>query len=721
MNHIQITIVNRIEEISTTPLPGGVYLTTNRLSKEKSPYLQQHAENPVDWYPWGEEAFELAAKESKPIFLSIGYSTCHWCHVMAHESFEDEDVARLMNDAFVNIKVDREERPDIDGVYMEVAQLVTGRGGWPLTIIMTPDKKPFYAATYIPKESRYNMPGMKELVPRIKEMWVTNQANIDEVIGRIEEALSESGDTGLRNDITIDVVDLAYSQFSQRFDEKRGGFGSAPKFPSPHNLMLILRHWKRTGDKRALYMVEKTLQGMRLGGLFDHIGFGFHRYSTDAEWLLPHFEKMLYDQASLMMAYTEAYQITRKHEYADVVREIFEYVTRDMTSPEGAFYSAEDADSEGEEGKFYTWTQSEIKDILKEDIAKIFLQVYNIHEEGNFEDEAIREKMGLNIPHLREEIDLTEDSNNTSRQELEILLGEARTELFIHRERRVRPSLDDKILTDWNGFMIAALAKAAVVLNDKKFIEIAENALTFILETMFDEQKILYHRYKDGDVAIGAFLDDYAYLVWALLEMYEATFKPEYLEQAKNLTVDLIANFWDDKEGGFYFTNVDSEELLVRKKDAYDGAIPSGNSVVALNLVRLARFLGDSELEEKAAETIKAFSGIISRAPSGFSMMLNALEFVLGESYEIVIAGNPEQPDTQKMLDTIREHYIPNKVILLKGTEYQSKEISRLAPFTKFHDTIDGKATAHVCINYNCKLPTTDNGQLLKLLGIESL
>jgi len=640
---------------------------------------------------------------------------------MAHESFEDEEVARLMNDAFVNIKVDREERPDIDGVYMEVAQLITGRGGWPLTIIMTPDKKPFYAATYIPKESRYNMPGMKELVPRIKEMWVTNQANIDDVISRIEEALSESSSTALKENITLDVADLAYSQLSQRFDEKRGGFGSAPKFPSPHNLMLILRHWKRTGDERALYMVEKTLQGMRLGGLFDHVGFGFHRYSTDAEWLLPHFEKMLYDQASLMMAYTEAYQITRKHEYANVVREIFEYVTRDMTSPEGAFYSAEDADSEGEEGKFYTWTQREIKDILKEDIAKIFLQVYNIHEEGNFEDEAIREKMGLNIPHLREKVDITADSNNISRQELDILLGEARTKLFIRRERRVRPSLDDKILTDWNGFMIAALAKAAVVLDDKKFVEIAENALTFILETMLDEKKGLYHRYKDGDVAIGAFLDDYAYLVWALLEMYEATFKPEYLKQAKNLTVELIANFWDDKEGGFYFTKVDSEELLVRKKDAYDGAMPSGNSVVALNLVRLARFLGDSQLEEKAAETIKAFSGIISRAPSGFSMMLNALEFALGESYEIVIAGDPEQPDTQKMLNIIREHYVPNKVILLKGTEYQVKEISRLAPFTKFHDTIDGRATAHVCINYNCKLPTTDTGQLLKLLGIESL
>jgi uncharacterized protein YyaL (SSP411 family) len=622
-----------------------------------------------------------------------------------------------MNDAFVNIKVDREERPDIDGVYMEVAQMITGRGGWPLTIIMTPDKKPFYAGTYIPKEGRYNMLGMLELVPRIKELWETDQANIDEVIGKIEQTLSDSSSTGLKDDLTLKDVDLAYSHLSQRFDEERGGFGSAPKFPSPHNLLLVLRYWKRTRDERALYIVEKTLQKMRLGGLFDHLGFGFHRYSTDAEWLLPHFEKMLYDQASLMMAYTEAYQITKKQEYADVVRDIFEYITRDMTSPEGAFYSAEDADSEGEEGKFYTWTQDEIKDVLKEDVASIFMQVYNIHEEGNFEDEATREKNGFNIPHLSDSVNV---DTKMTRQELEILLGTARTNLFIRRERRVRPSLDDKILTDWNGFMIAALAKAALVIGDKKYVEVAEKALTFILDTMLDENQGLYHRYKEGDVVIGAFLDDYAYLVWALLEMYEATFKPEYLEQAKILTMDLIENFWDEKDGGFFFTSTHSEELLVRKKDAYDGAMPSGNSVAALNLVRLARFLGDPKLEAKAAETIKAFSGIVPRAHSGFSMMLSALEFAQGESYEIVIAGDPDQPDTQKMLETIRGQYIPNKVILLKGTKHQSEEVSRLAPFAKFHDSVGGKATAHVCIDYNCKLPTTDTQQLLKLLGIES-
>lgn len=693
-------------------------MTSNRLAKEKSPYLLQHAENPVDWYPWGYEAFEAAVKENKPIFLSIGYSTCHWCHVMAHESFEDEDIARLMNDSFINIKVDREERPDIDGVYMEVAQMITGRGGWPLTIIMTPDKKPFYAATYIPRESRYNMLGMRDLIPRLKKIWETDKSNIDDVIGRIEKSLSDSDMGEMRKDITLDTVNLAFSHLLNRFDEKRGGFGIAPKFPSPHNLLLILRHWKRTGDERALRMVEKTLQEMRKGGLFDHIGYGFHRYSTDAEWLLPHFEKMLYDQASLMMAYTEAYQITKNQDYANVVREIFEYITRDMTSPEGAFYSAEDADSEGEEGKFYTWSHREILEILDEDEAAIFSRVFDIRKEGNFKDEATSEQTGLNIPHMTESVDQISGSLGLTPDTITRIIENARAKLFTQRERRVRPSRDDKVLTDWNSFLIAALMKAGVVLSETIFIEVAERALNFILTTLFDEKEGLFHRYKDGEVAITAFLDDYAYLVWALLESYEGTFKPKYLELAKNLTSKMIEYFWDEKKGGFFFTGTYSEKLLVRKKEAYDGAMPSGNSVAALNLVRLARFLGDTVLEEKAASIIRAFSGIISRAPSGFSMMLTALDFTHGQSYEIVIAGNPEQSDTQELLGTIRNHYIPNKVILLKGTKHQSEEVSRLAPFTKFHNPVGGKATAHVCIDYNCKLPTSSTEQLLKLLGI---
>jgi len=692
---------------------------SNRLVDEKSPYLQQHAENPVDWFAWNDEAFEKAKKENKPIFLSIGYSTCHWCHVMAHESFEDEEVASLMNNAFVNIKVDREERPDIDGVYMQVAQMITGRGGWPLTIIMTPDKKPFYAATYIPKESRYNILGMKELIPRINELWTTKQEDIDKVIDQIEEALSQPSISGQTDDLTLDDINLAYSQLSQRFDDEKGGFGAAPKFPSPHNLMLILRYWKRTSDENALYMVEKTLQEMRLGGLFDHLGFGFHRYSTDAEWLLPHFEKMLYDQASLMMAYTEAYQITKKHEYADVVRDIFEYVTRDLMSPEGAFYSAEDADSEGEEGKFYTWKKSEIEDALEGEMASIFMQVYNVHDEGNFDNESTREKTGLNILHLKQSVDIATELTNLSREELSSLLDKARTNLFIRRERRVRPSLDDKILTDWNGFMIAAMAKATVAIGDEKHIEVAEKALWFILETMLDEKQGLYHRYKDGDVAIGAFLDDYAYLIWALLEMYEATFKPEYLVQAKNLTDDLMKNFWDEESGAFFFSSVDAEELLVRKKDAYDGAMPSGNSVAMFNLIRLARLLGDSKYEDFAAAIGKAFSMEIKRAPSSYSMMLLGLDFAIGPSFEIVIAGDPQMDDTRKMIEQVRKNFIPRKVVLLRGTPEQSKAITELAPFTKFHEPIQDKATAHVCVDHNCKLPTTELSRMMELLDEE--
>jgi uncharacterized protein YyaL (SSP411 family) len=696
-------------------------MTKNQLANEKSPYLQQHVENPVDWYPWGKEAFDLAKKENKPIFLSIGYSTCHWCHVMAHESFEDSEVASLMNNAFVNIKVDREERPDIDGVYMEVAQMITGRGGWPLTIIMTPDKKPFYAATYIPKESRYNLIGMKELVPRIEEIWKTDQANVDDVISRIEEALSQSSSIRKKDNLTLEEVNLAYSQLEQRFDDEKGGFGSAPKFPSPHNLMLILRYWKRTGDEHALYMVEKTLQEIRKGGLFDHIGYGFHRYSTDADWLVPHFEKMLYDQAGLMMAYTEAYQITKKQEYASVVREIFEYVTRDLISTEGAFLSAEDADSEGEEGKFYTWSQEEIEKVLGGKEAALFLKAYNIHKEGNFEGEATRKKAGLNIPHLTQSIETIAVSMKIKPEVVRNTFEKAREKLFSQRDKRVRPSRDDKILTDWNGFMVAALARAGTILEDQRFIDASERALSFILDALFDDKRNLFHRYKDGEAAIPGFLDDYAYLIWALLESYEATFKPEYLKLAKDLTSDLIGRFWDSESGGFYFTDSNSEELLFRKKDAYDGAIPSGNSVVALNLIRLARFLGDSQLEEKAAETIRAFSDIVQRVPSGFSMMLNAVEFALGESYEVVIVGDPAKSDTQEMLKAIRSHFIPNRVILLKGTENQSDEVSRLSPFTKFHDSLNGRATAHVCIDYNCKLPTTEINQLLGLLGIEAI
>ena len=689
---------------------------TNRLAQEKSPYLLQHANNPVDWYPWSDEAFEKAHREDKPIFLSIGYSTCHWCHVMAHESFEDKEVADLMNETFVSIKVDREERPDIDGVYMQVAQMMTGGGGWPLTIIMTPDKKPFYTGTYIPKQSRLNMMGLVDLIPRIDSIWKNDKENIKEVISRVQTALQEKSARG-NSELTEEALQMAFSELSQRFDEKHGGFGRAPKFPSPHNLMFLLRYWKRTGDDWALQMVEQTLIAMRNGGVFDQIGYGFHRYSTDAQWFLPHFEKMLYDQASLILAYAEAYQITKNPLFSQVIQEIFEYVTRDMMSLEGGFFSAEDADSEGVEGKFYTWSLKELEQLLMAEETEVATKYYGIRREGNFQEEATGENTDLNILHVTERADQIADSLGKNTKQVQELIHAVREKLVEARLRRTRPHRDEKILTDWNSFMIAALAKAGVVLQNEKMISIAESTMKFLLKTMLNEKGELYHRYRDGEVAHRAFLDDYAYLVWGLLELYESTFNPYYLEKARDLSNSMLSLFWDQEKGGLYFTGTYSEKLLLRRKNAYDGAIPSGNSVAVYVLIRLARLLGKSEYEEKALEIIRFFSDDIHQSFSAYSMMLIGLDFILGPAYEIVIAGDPEDENTMKMVRQVVQRFLPRKVILLRGTAEQSEMITKLAPFTKFHQPLENKATAHVCINHNCKLPTTDVDTMLKLLG----
>ena len=696
--------------------PRGKY-QQNKLAQEKSPYLLQHADNPVEWYAWTDEAFERAEKEDKPIFLSIGYSTCHWCHVMAHESFEDEEIANLMNDTFVNIKVDREERPDIDGVYMQIAQMMTGSGGWPLTIIMTPNKKPFYAATYIPKKTQHNMIGLIDLIPRIKAIWQNDKANINEVITRVEAALKEPQETGFSSVLDVETINLAFNQLSQRFDDKHGGFGRAPKFPSPHNLMFLLRFWKKTNDDWALKMVEETLISMRQGGVYDHIGFGFHRYSTDAKWLLPHFEKMLYDQASLMMAYTEAFQITNNARYADVIEEIATYVKRDLMSTEGVFYSAEDADSEGIEGKFYVWSYDEIKEVLTSEEFEIATKYFNIKQSGNFSDEATQEETGLNILHTIVSLDKIADTLKKSEKDTQKVVTTIMEKLFNERQKRIRPHRDEKILTDWNSFMIAALAKAGIALDNQELIKTAERAMDFLLNEMIDDAGRVYHRYRDGERAITGFLDDYSFLIWALLELYESTFKTEYLERAKALTDDMLKYFWDDENGGLFFTATYAEELLSRRKDAYDGAMPSGNSVAVLSLIRLARMLGDNLYEERASETIHFFAEDINRAHSAYTMMLCGLDFILGPSFEVVIAGNPEQEDTKRMLKEITHRFLPRKIVLLRGTKEQSDIITKLAPFTKFHEPLNGITTAHVCIDHNCKLPTTDLEKMLMMLG----
>ncbi|MFX0055940.1 MAG: thioredoxin domain-containing protein [Promethearchaeota archaeon] len=689
----------------------------NRLISEKSPYLLQHAYNPVDWYPWGEEAFEKASKENKPIFLSIGYSTCHWCHVMAHESFEDEEVAALMNDAFVNIKVDREERPDIDGVYMQIAQMMTGSGGWPLTIVMTPDKKPFYAATYIPKEARFRQLGMIQVVPRLKEIWESERENVDDVTRQIEQALSTESSSASDVQVDLEAIETAFSMFLRRFDEKRGGFGTAPKFPSPHNLMLLLRYWKRTGNKDALNLVETTLREMRKGGIWDHIGFGFHRYSTDAEWLLPHFEKMLYDQAMLLHAYIETYEATGDAFYAQVAQDIIQYVFRNMTSPEGAFYSAEDADSEGVEGKFYVWAHNEVRDVLDSQEFDTFSRYYNIHEQGNFKEEATREDTGLNIPHITDSLEKVAEEIGIASDLVSELLESGRQKVFALRETRIRPQRDDKVLTDWNGLFIAALAKASRTLGSSEYLKAAEKAIRFILAKMMSKDGRLFHRFRDEEVLVPGFLDDYAFLVWGLIELYETSFNPEYLELARNLTKKQIDHFWDTKNGAFFFTADNSEELLVRQKDAYDGAIPSGNSVSLLNLIRLARLLGNEGFEALSAKITEAFSGIINRSPTGFSFMLSGLDYALGPSHEVVIAGRLDEEETQMILSELRNRFLPNTVVLLRSDEETSRRLNDLAPFSKFYDRVNNKATVHVCINHNCKLPTNDIGQMLKLLG----
>jgi uncharacterized protein YyaL (SSP411 family) len=686
----------------------------NRLISEKSPYLLQHAHNPVDWYPWGPEAFERAHKENKPIFLSIGYSTCHWCHVMEKESFEDPEVAQLLNETFVCIKVDREERPDIDGIYMAICQMMTGGGGWPLTIIMTPDKKPFFAATYIPKETRFGHVGMKELIPRTKALWEGQKTELftfaEKIADNLGQLMSEApGSPGsLKGELGEDTLKEAYSYLSQSFDEQYGGFGAAPKFPTPHNLMFLLRYWRRTGDERAIGMVEKTLQGMRLGGIYDHIGFGFHRYSTDNRWLLPHFEKMLYDQALLAMAYTEAYQATGgKKEYEQTAREVFAYVLRDMT----------DADSEGEEGKFYLWAHEEVGHILSPGEAELISTVFTIKKKGNFAEEATGRETGKNILFMERPLAAIALDLRIPSDALHQKLEEARAKLFDARTKRVYPHKDNKILTDWNGLMMAALAKGAGVFGEPLYEAAARRSADFILAKMTDTRGRLYHRYRDGQAAVSAFLDDYAFLIWGLIELYETTFEPSYLHKALDFTTIMLKHFWDGERGGFYFAADDANKILTRKKESYDGAIPSGNAVAMLNLLRLARLTARPEFEEQAAHISRAFSHTVSQSPGACTQLMIALAFALGPSYEVVIVGDPGAEDTTTMVKALRGAFMPHAVVLFRPAGEEGSDITRLAEFTKDLSSLNDKATAYVCKDFRCDLPTTEAHKMLALLN----
>ena len=668
----------------------------NRLSDEQSPYLLQHANNPVDWYPWGEEAFKKAKELDRPIFLSIGYSTCHWCHVMEHESFEDDSVAKLLNDGFISIKVDREELPEIDHVYMTVCQAMTGGGGWPLTIIMTPAKEPFFAGTYFPKDKRGGRSGLFQILPMITDAWTSKRQDIMTSVGQVKNYLDQLNSKPAGNDFSTELINGAYDQFRNGFDEEYGGFFNAPKFPSPHNLIFLMRYHHSFDNKIALEMATKTLKQMRLGGIYDHIGFGFHRYSTDRHWLVPHFEKMLYDQAMIAMAYTEAYHITGEDIFAQTANEIFTYVLRDMTASKGGFFSAEDADSEGEEGKFYIWTEQEIKDVLGENYGKEFNDIFSITTPGNYTDESSGKQTRLNIPHLK---NYNSNGNNN--------LDSAREKLFNIREKRIHPLKDDKILTDWNGLMIAALAKASIVLNEPGYLDAAEKAAKFVLDSISKGERLL-KRYRNGVAALDAHLDDYAFMAWGLLELYEATFLTKYLSQALDLMNIMVEDFWDDKNGGFFLGSDQSEKLIVRSKTAYDGAIPSGNSVAVMNMVKLTRITGNTKWAELAEKTMRAFSEDVNRMPTGYTLMLTGFMFDTQNSKEIVIVGDSRNRNTIKFLHTIRTSYAPHKVLLFKDTSVSENRLEQLANWTSTQNSINGKPTAYVCKNFACNQPTAD-------------
>ncbi len=674
----------------------------NHLVHEKSPYLLQHADNPVDWYPWGQEAFQKAKQEDKPIFLSIGYATCHWCHVMAHESFEDQEVAGILNESFVSIKVDREERPDIDQIYMSVCQALTGQGGWPLTVFMTSEGKPFFAGTYFPKSGRMGMPGFTELLTRVSRLWQSNREGILQDSEKIRQAIQKEATPDAAGPaLEPGVLRKGYGQFLKTFDPAWGGFGRAPKFPTPHHLTFLLRWHRRSQDLQAASMVEKTLEAMRNGGVFDQIGFGFHRYSVDEKWLVPHFEKMLYDQALLAMAYTEGYQALGKTHYAKVAREIFTYVLRDMTSPEGGFYSAEDADSEGQEGLFYVWTPQQVQKHLGDTLGGLFCRFYGISPEGNFEE-------GRSIPHISETPQNFADREKMNRGRLEGALEEAREKLFQVREKRIHPLKDDKIITSWNGLMIAALAKGYQAVRDDTYAQAAGKAADFILRQMRPAHGRLRRRFRHGDVAYPGFLDDYAYLIWGLIELYEAVFEVRYLEEAIHLNQIMIELFWEEEKGGFYFSGRDNEALISRPRDLYDGAVPSGNSVAALNLLRLSRMTGKVDWERKADQLLRGFSGPVAEYPMAYTQFLIAVDFMLGPSQEIVIAGDPGLEESREMIAFVQQSFLPNKVLLLRPEGEAGQKLSTLSPFVEGMRPVDKRPTVYLCENYTCKAPLTD-------------
>jgi len=680
----------------------------NRLIHETSPYLLQHAYNPVDWYPWGEEAFAKARKENKPIFLSIGYSTCHWCHVMERESFENEETAAVMNKYFVCIKVDREERPDIDKVYMTAVQATTGSGGWPMSVWLTPDLKPFFCGTYFPPDARYGRPGFKELLQRIEDVWEGNHTGVLAQASQIVETIghySNMGQGGSTNRPLDDApLGLGFDQFRTSYDSVHGGFSMAPKFPRPVTLNFLFRYQARTNEVAAREMALHTLRAMGEGGLFDQLGGGFHRYSVDQKWLVSHFEKMLYDQAQLVGSYIDAYQITHDPFYAEITRRTCDYVLRDMTSPEGGFYSAEDADSEGVEGKFYVWTQAEIESVIGDkERAEIFCGYYGVTSEGNWEE-------GNSVLHVTQSIADAAKQFHKSESEIAGVLEEGRAKLFAVREKRIRPHRDEKILTAWNGLMISAFARASQALGEPKYREAAARAAGYVLANRFRDGKLM------RTASVGAMVEDYAFFGNGLVDLYDASFDPHYLQKATELAGGMLGQFYDAPEGGFFQTDGHDASVIVRSKEDYDGAEPSGNSMATMLLLRLAQFTDRAEYRNAAERTLRLFGDHLYKGPQVVPQLLCALDFYLSQPKQVVIAGKPDAVDTRALLQRLREQYLPNAIVILAEGGAAQKSLAKLLPFVETIQPVDGKATAYVCVNYACQLPTSDAEKMLALV-----
>ena len=674
---------------------------TNNLINETSPYLLQHAHNPVDWYPWGDAALSKARAENKPILLSIGYSACHWCHVMEHESFENEDIARVMNEDFVNIKVDREERPDLDQIYMNAVQMMTGQGGWPMTMFLTPEGVPFYGGTYFPPADRYNMPGFPRILASVAEAF---RSQPDQVASTAIAMLGELRRVGLaeqsRELLTKDVLDSAFRRISANYDRTNGGFGGAPKFPPAMNLEFFLHTHHRTGSNEAREMVEHTARKMSEGGMYDQLGGGFHRYSVDAKWLVPHFEKMLYDNALLSRMYLHLYQVTKNPAARRIAEETLDYVAREMTDTGGGFYSSQDADSEGEEGKFFVWSRHEILEVLGDRDGDLFCQYFNVSEGGNFE--------GQNILHISSSIEDAAAKNKISVDELQAIVGRGRKKLFAVREQRIKPGRDEKVLTAWNGLMLASFAEASAILERSDYRTIAEANARFLLSHL-QKDGLLLRTYKDGEAKLNAYLEDYACLIDGLISLYEATGELDWIESAVTLADKMIEQFWDESEGGFFFTGKSHEKLIIRSKEFMDNATPSGNSIAALSLLRLSLLIANDDYRRRATAVLRLMADQIRRYPSAFGFALSAVDFYLDSPLEVVLVGSPD-PRLDELLRTVWRTYLPNRVIATCRKDHE--QAAAIVPLFAGRDTLANEPTAFVCRANTCQRPVNTQDDL---------